>query len=42
MDPSVYLDLPDDREEKELNHIKAYHTIVGYMRYAELATRPDI
>jgi hypothetical protein len=42
MDPNVQSDLAEDREEMELEHITDYQAVVRLLRYAALATRPDI
>jgi hypothetical protein len=42
MDPNVKLDLAEDRGEKEQKDMQGYQAIVGSLRYAVLATRPDI
>jgi hypothetical protein len=42
MDPSVKLDLAEDRGEKERKDITGYQAIVSSLMYVALATRPDI
>jgi hypothetical protein len=42
MDPSVKLDLAEDRGEKDRKDITGYQAIVSSLMYVALATRPDI
>jgi hypothetical protein len=42
MDPSVKLDLAENRGEKELDDIRDYQAVVGSLMYTALATQPDI
>jgi hypothetical protein len=42
MDPNVKFDLAEDRGEKALDDITDYQAVVGSLKYAALATQPDI